>query len=285
METDCFIHESNAVDDCRQLIALDIDGTLLHTGTVVPAITAQAVRAVRAAGHHVVLATGRSLLGAVPVAKSLGLDDGWMVVSNGAITARMAQGVPDGYVVHESRTFDVSRVVDLARLRFPDVRIAVEAVGWGYDVTHRFDAGQLNGAQRVVDQIDELWATPVTRAVLAGAEVGCLVEALQELGVTATLNSRDWIDVTALGLSKATALDSVREALCVDPAHTVAIGDGWNDAEMLVWAADGVAMGHAPAPIKALAKRVTGTIQENGAATVLQAFADELRPMTAIVHA
>lgn len=74
----------------------------------------------------------------------------------------------------------------------------------------------------------------------------------------------------------------MREALCVDPAHTVAIGDGWNDAEMLVWAADGVAMGHAPAAIKALAKRVTGAIQENGAATVLRALADGLRPMTAI---
>jgi HAD superfamily hydrolase (TIGR01484 family) len=285
METDCFTHESKTVDDCRHLIALDIDGTLLDSGTDVPAITAQAVRALRSAGHHVVLATGRSLRGAVPVAESLGLDDGWMVVSNGAITARMTEGVPDGYVVHESRTFDVSTVVDLARLRLPEVRIAVEVIGWGYDVTREFDAGQLNGAQRVVDRVDELWATPVTRAILAGAEVGCLVEALRELGVTATLNSQDWIDVTAPGLSKATALDSVREALCVDPAHTVAIGDGWNDAEMLVWAADGVAMGHAPAAIKALAKRVTGTIQENGAATVLQAFADGLTPMIATVHA
>lgn len=189
METDRFTHESNAVDDCRHLVALDIDGTLLDTGTDVPAITALAMQALRAAGHHVVLATGRSLLGAVPVAKSLGLDGGWIVVSNGAITARMAQGVPDGYVVHESRTFDVSRVVDLARVRFPEVRIAVEVVGWGYAVTRRFDAGQIHGAQRVVDQIDELWATPVTRAILAGAEVGCLVEALRELGVTATLNS------------------------------------------------------------------------------------------------
>jgi hydroxymethylpyrimidine pyrophosphatase-like HAD family hydrolase len=85
-------------------------------------------------------------------------------------------------------------------------------------------------------------------------------------------------------LSKATALDCVREALCVDPMHTVAIGDGWNDAEMLVWAADSVAMGHAPAPIRALATRVTGTIQENGAATVLRALADGRMPMSAVAH-
>lgn len=267
------------VGNGRYLVALDIDGTLLDTGMDVPLVTTRAVQAVRAAGHHVVLATGRSLLGALPVARNLGLDGGWMVVSNGAITARLAPDAPGGYLVHEQRTFDVDPVVRLARAHFPDVRIGVEVVGWGYDVTHEFDAGELNGAQRVVDRIDELWAAPATRAVLAGAEVMNLVEPLRELGVTATPNAQNWIDVTAPGLSKATALDAVREALWVDPAHTFAIGDGWNDGEMIAWAADGVAMGHSPAPIKALAKRVTGTIHEHGAATVLHALVADATPL------
>lgn len=273
--------QRTTVDDGRFLVALDIDGTLLHSGMDVPLVTTRAVQAVRAAGHHVVLATGRSPLGALPVARNLGLDGGWMVVSNGAITARLAPDVPGGYYVHEQRTFDVGAVVRLARARVPDVRIGVEVVGWGYDVTHEFDAGELNGEQRVVDRIDELWAAPVTRAVLAGADVTRLVEPLRELGVTATRNTQNWVDVTAQGLSKATALDAVREALGVDPAHTVAIGDGWNDAAMLEWAADGVAMGQSPAPIKTLAKRVTGTIHEHGAAAVLHALVASAWPLPA----
>lgn len=274
-----------SVGEGRYLIALDIDGTLLDTGMDVPLVTTRAVQAVRAAGHHVVLATGRSLFGALPVARNLGLDGGWMVVSNGAITARLAPDAPGGYLVHEQRTFDVEAVVHLARARVPDVRIGVEVVGWGYDVTHEFDAGKLNGAQRVVARTDELWAAPATRAVLAGADVMSLLEPLRELGVTATPNTQNWIDVTAPGLSKATALDAVREALRVDPARTVAIGDGWNDGEMITWAADGVAMGHSPGPIKALAQRVTGTIHEHGAATVLRALVADAPPLPAATPA
>ncbi|MFC8797061.1 HAD family hydrolase [Promicromonospora sp. NPDC057138] len=256
------------------LVALDIDGTLLDSGMDVPLVTARAVAAARAAGHHVVLATGRSLTGALPVAKSLGLDDGWVVVSNGAVTARLAPDAPGEYVLHEQHTFDVGPVVRLALDRIPGVRIAIEVVGWGYLVTREFDPAEVNGEQRVVRRVDELWAAPGTRAILAGPDVTRLVEPLRDLGVTATPDAQSWIDVTAPGLSKATALDTVRGLLRVDPAHTVAIGDGWNDREMLAWAAHGVAMGHAPEPVKALAKRVTGTIHEHGAATVLHALVE-----------
>lgn len=273
------------------LIALDIDGTLLDTGTDVPPVTTRAVAAARAAGHHVVLATGRSLTGALPVARHLGLDGGWVVVSNGAVTARLALDAPGEHVLHEQHTFDVGPVVQLARDRIPGVRIAVEIVGWGYAVTHEFDRADINGDQRVVERVDELWAAPVPRAILAGPAVGSgaradadadvtsLVGPLRDLGVTATPNAQSWVDVTAPGLSKATALDAIRGMLRVDPAHTVAIGDGWNDQEMLAWAAHGVAMGHAPEPIKAVADRVTGTIGEHGAATVLHALVEGAAPL------
>lgn len=272
-------HSTEAGRDAY-LVALDIDGTLLDTGMDVPQVTTRAVAAARAAGHHIVLATGRSLIGALPVARNLELDGGWIVVSNGAVTARLTPDAPGGYLVHEQQTFDVGPVVRLARSRIPDIRIAVEVVGWGYDVTHRFEPADINGAQRVVDRAEELWAVPVTRAILAGPDAPALVEPLRDLGVTATPNAQHWVDVTAPDRSKATALDAVRGLLGVDPARTVAIGDGWNDAEMLRWAAHGVAMGHAPDRIKALARSVTGTIHEHGAATVLRALLEG----TALLH-
>ena len=276
-------HPAEAGRD-KYLVALDIDGTLLDTGMDVPPITTRAVAAARAAGHHIVLATGRSLIGALPVARNLGLDGGWIVVSNGAVTARLNPDAPGGYLLHEKRTFDVEPVVRLARARIPGVRVAVEVVGWGYDVTHRFEPADVNGAQRVVDRVEELWAARATRVILAGPDAPALVEPLRSLGVTATPNAQNWVDVTAPGRSKATALDAVRGVLGVDPARTVAIGDGWNDAEMLRWAAHGVAMGHAPDRIKALARSVTGTIHEHGAATVLRALLEGLLEGTALLH-
>jgi hydroxymethylpyrimidine pyrophosphatase-like HAD family hydrolase len=256
------------------MVALDIDGTLLYTGTTVPLVTSDAVTAVSMAGHHIVVATGRSLVGALPVARSLGLDNTWIVASNGAVTARLASAESGEYAVHEQRTFDVDPVVHLARTRIPGVRIGVEEVGWGWRVNEEFASGRLNGRQRVVNHYDELWATPVTRLVLAGPDVGSLLEPLRELGVTATPGGAGWVDVTPRGLSKASALEVIRVRLEVPADRTVAIGDGWNDAEMFTWAAHAIAMGHAPDPIKELAAQVTGTIHEHGAAAALHSLID-----------
>ncbi|MFD6448281.1 HAD family hydrolase [Promicromonospora sp. NPDC060204] len=98
---------------------------------------------------------------------------------------------------------------------------------------------------------------------------GRLVGSVRSVGLTAVPVEPDWLDVTAPGLSKATALEKVRANLGVLPTRTVAIGDGENDLEMLRWAARGVAMGHAPATVRAASDTVTGTLDEHGAATAL----------------
>ena len=77
---------------------------------------------------------------------------------------------------------------------------------------------------------------------------------------------------TPEGVSKASALEELRQRLGVEPFATVAIGDGRNDVEMLTWAARGVAMGHADEPVRAAADEVTGTIDDDGAVAVLRSL-------------
>ena len=63
------------------LVALDIDGTLLtHEGELRPAVH-DAVAATAAAGHQIVIATGRSVLGTLPVLACLGIERGYAVCS------------------------------------------------------------------------------------------------------------------------------------------------------------------------------------------------------------
>ena len=50
----------------------------------------------------------------------------------------------------------------------------------------------------------------------------------------------------------------------------LAIGDGRNDTEMLVWAGHGVAMGHAPEEVRTAADEVAPPVQDDGAAVVLR---------------
>jgi hydroxymethylpyrimidine pyrophosphatase-like HAD family hydrolase len=257
------------------LIGLDVDGTLVPEGTIdVPPITADAVQNVVAAGHHVVLCTGRSLVGAMPVAASLGLTSGWIICSNGAVIARLAVTAPGGYEITDAHMFDVAPVAELALRLAPGVRIAAEDVGIGYYVTHEFEPGTLNGRQKLVapERLPEVTPRMVLR-LPANEAAEALINRVRDLDVTANPASGGWWDITPAPLSKATALYRVRRRLGVHPDRTVAIGDAINDVPMFQWAAVSIAMGHASAAVRAAADAVTGTLGQHGAASILDAIA------------
>lgn len=258
------------------LVALDIDGTLMTFDEVLSDAARAAVVAVRAAGHHVVLASGRSLTAVLPVAEQLGIERGYLVCSNGAVTARLDPGVPEGYELTEVVTFDAGPALRLLREKLPDARYAVEDIGVGFRMTELFPDGELNGVHRIVG-FDELWADEVTRVIVRAPHGTSedFHELAQHLGlddVTYAVGWTAWMDIAPLGVTKATALEQVRGALHVQPHRTVAIGDGHNDIDMLAWAARGVAMGHAPAGVREAADEVTGSIGDDGAVPVLQSL-------------
>ncbi|MBD8078660.1 HAD family hydrolase [Cellulosimicrobium arenosum] len=258
------------------LVALDIDGTLLSYDQELSQEVQDAVGDLRAQGHHVVLASGRSVVAMTGVAEVLGIDRGWVVASNGAVTVRLDPGAADGYVVEEVVTFDPGPALRLLHEHLPDARYAVEEVGVGFRVTEAFPEGELGGTLRVVP-FDELWTHEVTRVVVrapesTSADFHELVEHLGLDDVTYAVGWTAWMDLAPLGVTKATALEQVRRALHVQPHRTVAIGDGHNDVEMLEWAARGVAMGHADAAVQAAADEVTGSIADDGAAAVLRSL-------------
>jgi hydroxymethylpyrimidine pyrophosphatase-like HAD family hydrolase len=252
----------------RTLVALDIDGTLVDDGNKIPSGTVAALDLARAAGHEIVLATGRSLVGLMPVAIRLGLTDGWGVCSNGALTVRLDRSAPSGYDVVDARTFDPGPVIRRALEIVPVVRIAVEEVGWGWRTNAPFEPGELNGQQKLVP-VNDLVDQPATRIVISAAEVQRFTDTLHATGVTVTPMGPDWLDIAARDVDKAVALDDVREFLNIPVERTVAIGDGVNDLRMLAWAGRSVAMGHAPAIVRSAADETTGTIGQAGALSVL----------------
>lgn len=256
--------------DSPILVALDLDGTLVPSGREIPEETVRAVVDAVDAGHHIVLATGRSLVGVSPIVRRLGLREGWVVASNGAITARITRR--HSLLLEDMRTFDPAAAIHLVRAARPDALIAVEVVGYGWRVNQRFAPGLLNGRQRIVREQD-LWEQPSTRVAVQADALTDLLADLRSTGMTATPAGTDWIDLTAVGLSKASGVEKVRSALGVFHEATLAIGDGINDIELLSWAARGVAMGHAPEALKAVADEVTGTIDEHGAVAVLRSLA------------
>jgi HAD superfamily hydrolase (TIGR01484 family) len=258
------------------LVALDVDGTLMSYDGVISPEVREAVHAVHEAGAHVVLATGRSAISVVPVALDLGLDTGWVVASNGAVTLRTDPALDRGYEVTETIRFDPEPVLRVLRLEMPDALYAVEDVETGFRVSAPFPADELQGEHRVVS-FDELCSEPVTRVVMRSPdsspqEFHELVERVGLHEVSYAVGWSAWLDLAPGGVSKGTALEALRRSLGVEPFSTVAIGDGNNDLEMLRWAARGVAMGHAADAVRAAADEVTGTIEDDGALAVLRSL-------------
>ncbi|MFI6427182.1 HAD family hydrolase [Promicromonospora sp. NPDC050880] len=265
-----------ARDSGTKLIALDIDGTLVTYDDVLSDAARDAVAAVREAGHHVVLASGRSLIAMTPVAAKLGIEESWIVASNGAVTARLDPRAETGYVLERVETFDPEPVLRMLKEELPHARYAVEDVGIGFRMTELFPEGELDGEHRVVD-FEDLWAGQVTRVVVrspgeTSAEFHEIAARLGFDDVTYAVGWSAWMDVAPQGVTKASGLEMVRAALGVAPQDTVAVGDGNNDIDMLRWAGRGVAMGHATDPVKAAADEVTGSIDDDGAVAVLRSL-------------
>ncbi|RJK94899.1 HAD family hydrolase [Vallicoccus soli] len=264
-------HGARDEDWAPGLVALDIDGTIVDGEAAPSGAVHRAVHRAREAGAHVVLATGRALLGTWPVAEQLGLEDGWVVASNGAVTARLE----DREVV-DLVTFDAAPALRLLREHVPDALAAVEELGVGYRVTAPFPDGELTGEQRVVG-FDELVAEPVTRVVLRSPEKepADFLELVERIGlheVSYAVGYTAWLDIAPKGVSKASALEVVRQRLEVPADRTMAVGDGRNDLEMLDWAHRGVAMGQAPAEVQDAADLVTEEVGDDGLAVALGWF-------------
>jgi len=269
-----------AATDWR-LVGLDIDGTLMnYGGEISPAVTAM-VEQVRMCRTHVVLATGRNIVATLPVAQALGIRRGWAVCSNGAVTIRLNPGTPGGYDIATVRTFDPRAALELVRRELPDAFVAVEDLGVGFRVAKEFPMGELVGRQLLVDY-EHLWREPATRVVVRAPGVDvthfdAVVRAMGLQDVTYAIGYTAWLDLTGPGVSKGSALEELRVNLGVEAAHTVAVGDGTNDIDMLRWAARSAAMGNAPDNVKAVAGEVLGVVADDGVVPLLADLVDPSR--------
>ena len=271
--------EARRFEPHHWLVALDIDGTVLHEdGTLSDAVVEQ-VRRVQDAGHEVTLATGRSVAMTLPVAEKLEITPEYIVCSNGAITLKREESVPRGYRREHVEHFDPTPVLQSIKEKLPNANYAVENETGLYRFTGWFPEGALDVETEEVE-FDELLTTVATRVVVIAPshDADEFMAAVDQLGlhqVSYAVGWTNWLDIAPDGINKSTSLERIRGSLGFPRSRVMAIGDGRNDIEMMQWAAEegrAVAMGQAPDEVKIHSTEVTTSDREDGVAWALESL-------------
>jgi Cof subfamily protein (haloacid dehalogenase superfamily) len=264
----------------RWLIGLDIDGTLVHDDGYLSPAVAREVRRVKDLGHEVIIATGRSAPNAVPVVRDLGIDNGFLVSSNGAVTVELDQNHPRGFRISDVITFDPAEVLSQLIENLPEAHFAVEDVDGSYRFHRPFPSYAL-GDKNFETPLEELMHREVSRVVVLSPkhDVDEFLGLISKIGlasVSYAIGYTAWLDISPQGVTKASALEVQRSRLKIEKSQVLVMGDGRNDIEMFEWAKSSgglaFAMGQAPDEVKSAATNTTASVSDDGVASVLGAL-------------
>jgi len=244
-----------------RLLASDIDGTLLNPQFQISENDLAALRRVHASGIEIVLVTGRRHTFALPIAQQLGFNL-WLISSNGAVTRSLAGEtfhrdlMPRGVclelcrVMQEFRgstvlTFDKEVKGALALEHLDELSLSIR----------RWLEKNMQFIDFVVPIENALIADPI-QAMFCGSmeRMSVALRTLQGSGMDDRVTvlrteypARDlsMLDVLNVGCSKGHALKRWAEHCGYPREEVMAIGDNYNDVEMLEFAGHPVIMGNA----------------------------------------
>jgi len=290
-----------------RLVAIDMDGTLLDSiDRAVSRRNAAALLAAQQAGITVAIATGRRTAYTTPFLEGLGLRaDTPLITSNGVVTSTLGGETTASFPMPAN----VARELCSLLRPFGVVVFTFDRIGRGALVLEDLDQTQdriafwIAANREAIEVVQPLELALVDgndpiQGMLAGriADMRRAEEALQSSSVAGRCAwvrteypSRDLsiVDLLAVGVSKGCALERLADRLGVDRAATMAIGDNWNDVDMLEWAGQAVLMENAVPELKEMA-RLSGwqqapTNDADGVAAVLEAVVDRIRAAQPLV--
>ncbi|MBN5049548.1 sugar-phosphatase [Stenotrophomonas maltophilia] len=262
-----------------ELVAIDMDGTLLDPAHNLTPRVKQAIAEARALGVHIVLTSGRPVPGLAPFLQELGIegDDDYCIACNGGLVQRIG---PRETVVEYPLSFDdfvyceqVAREIgvhfqalDAQRMYTPNRDISI------YTVADSHLSRMPLSYRRVADMdpgMSFIKLMMIDEPEVLDAAIARLPAALTER--FAVLKSAPFfLEVFDRRAGKGPSLQKLAEHLGIDRANVMAIGDQENDLTMLQYAGTSVAMGNAIDAVKATARFETATNADEGVAKAIE---------------
>ncbi|WP_043619748.1 HAD family hydrolase [Nonomuraea candida] len=254
-----------------RLVATDLDGTALRTDGTVSPRTVAAFGKVEESGAVLAIVTGRPPRWMGGVASAV-RHRGLAICANGALIYDLhTERIVESHLI----TVDVLEEV-VAQLR-ANVSELVFSVEYEAGFAHESDF-LLGGLDRHAGavRVDSVTARPCAKLLalhpaMGADELQAIVHELVGHLVTATHSSRrGLIEMSAQGVTKATALAALAGQHEIKPAQVVAFGDMPNDLPMLSWAGTSYAVANAHPDVLAAVDHVTATNDDDGVAQVIE---------------
>ena len=270
-----------------RLIALDLDGTLLDSSSQVSDENHRAVAQAAARGIEIVLVTGRRYDFARPIAEGLGVNP-HLICSNGAVIKSL-----DGKTHHRTLLpTAIARAVLVGSRQFREFaaivfdrpkerQVIMERVNWDDPLRGSYFrksreylavVDPLENCLNGEDPIQVGFSGPVAaiRRVHSALELLPLAPSFT-LGLT-EYEKRDLaiLDVLGRGVTKAHGLAEWARHRGIDRQEIMAIGDNWNDCEMLEFAGLPVVMGNSVEELKSRGWTVTLSNDQAGVAEAIR---------------
>jgi hypothetical protein len=275
--------------DSLRLIAIDIDGTLLNPEFKISETDLATLRRAHAQGIEIILVTGRRHAFALPIAQQLGFDL-WLISSNGAITRSLGGETFHRDLLPAATCRELVQVTQEFRgqtvLTFDSHDLHGDASGT--IVIERLD--KLEGSiQRWLEKnmqyiqfvvpIENALTTDPVQAMFCGpvADMRPVLQVLGSCGLPITVlrteyPSRDlsMVDVLNAGCSKGHALERWANYRQITREQVMAIGDNYNDIEMLAFAGHPFIMGNASEELRGRGWKLTRSNAESGVASAIE---------------
>ena len=274
-----------------KFVVLDLDGTLLNSEHKMSERNKEVIRKAIAQGVKVMLATGKTRTSAESVIADLGLDTPGvfvqgLIIYNADGTLRQettldTTATRKAIQYAESLGFDVIAYSG-KRLVTKRITDAVKAIG-AYGEPAPEAIGSL---------LNHIGTVPMHKLIIVGGDFQKL-RALrwqldQMIGDQAAFTHGGVLtslEVLPKGMNKGVGVKALLRIMGASPENTLAIGDGDNDIEMLKLVGVGVAMGNAHDEVKAAAKHVVKTNDEDGVAEAFERFVLKAEEKAPVVEA
>lgn len=270
--------------DSIRLIAVDIDGTLLNPQFEISETDLAALRNAHADGIEVILVTGRRHAFALPIAQQLGFDL-WLICSNGAVTRSLSGETFHRDMLPQKTCRDLCAVMQEFR---GQTVLTFDKEGCGAIVLEHLQ--ELEGSIRhwlqknmqyieFVVPIENSLTTDPVQAMFCGP-VELMQRALQELdrcGLPITVLRTEYpgrdlsiVDVLNADCSKGHALERWANYRGITRDQVMAVGDNYNDIEMLAFAGRPFIMENASQELQGRGWTMTRSNAENGVAAAIE---------------